>query len=138
MGFNYFLIYFDYGAYINLFNTSSNTTDWTTEVIEPYLNFTNEIPGLFSAVAQSPYLGIAPGNSASGFSVQFVSTGPTPTLQNFEIYDSGNIPVESGTTSAVPEPTTWVLLAISLGAVLTARTRCTETTLNPSVKEERS
>lgn len=118
--FNSFLIYFDYGAYNTLLDTSTNTTYWTTDVVQPYLNPSNSlIPGFFSAMAQSPYLGIAPGDSASGFSVLFVSTGPT--LQNFEIYDSGNNLVDWGTTSAVPEPTTWALLAISLGVVSAAR-----------------
>lgn len=81
--------------------------------------------GVYNAVINSGSQG--PGEVISGFSVQFVSA--TPTDQSYVIYDNRNaensIQVESDTTVPTPEPSTWMLLTLSLGTIFFARRKLT-------------
>ena len=116
--FNEFFVYFDYGLCFSLNDLSTNP-QWTTAVVEPYLNGNSDpVPGFFNAQIISGNRG--PDESASGFSVQFVSSAPS--VQIYEFYDGGNL-MESGTSTVAttPEPTTWVLLSLSLGTVFALR-----------------
>ncbi len=114
--FTEFTVYLDYGVYFSLNNTSTNQ-QWFSQAAEPYLNVGNPTPGFFNAQISSGILG--PGETASDFSVDFVSSEPFAPL--YEIYNVAAL-MESGTsTLATPEPTTWILLSISLGTVFVLR-----------------
>ncbi len=126
-----FYIDFPYSNYDSLSTTDlissavlPSNPDWTISLTPIIPNSQN---GIYSAVINS---GIqSAGQTVSGFSVQFISAAPTD--QTYSIYDnSGASPlIESGTTVATPEPTTWALMIVSLGTVLIVRRRMTHDTM---------
>ena len=111
-----FSVYFDYGLYFNLIDYNPNPGNWTTLAVSPYDSGGTPYPGFFNGQLTTGSL--ASGDTATGFSVQFVSLAPT--VQDYLITFSDNT-TEQGQTMATPEPTTWMLLTISLGAVMAVR-----------------
>ena len=90
------------------------TAGWTPQVFQPDAGIPAD--GELDEIAQ--------GNNASlanPFSIDFFTkpAAPTPGSQSFQVFDSSFTMVDSGTTSApIPEPASWMLLAVGLAAVL--------------------
>ncbi len=106
-----FTIWFDYALYDNLVVTSP-LLNWDEIVIQPDTFIPDD--GFYDALALSS--GIAPGASETGYSVSFdwLGTG-APGSQLFEIIDANTFDIiDSGNTSAVPEPSTFLLIGAGL------------------------
>jgi len=118
-----FTVWFDVNLYENLIATAT-PADWDPLVIQPDPGLPDD--GLYDALAL--VAGIAPGGSLGGFSVQFDFLGMgTPGSQPFDIVDPFSFAlIDGGRTistagPAIPEPSTFVLLAVGLCGVLGAR-----------------
>jgi hypothetical protein len=110
-----FTIFFSYSYFTTYLVNNSLASGWSTEVSPPVPASYSD--GLLIGVAATP---LAVNDRATGFSVFAVS--PPPAIeQNYELRNSEGNVVESGLTTAVPEPTTWALLGIALGVVAVAR-----------------
>lgn len=96
-----FTIFFDVGLYENLVATAT-PADWDPLVIQPDLGLPDD--GFYDALAL--VIGIAPGNSLSGFGVQFDFLGAgMPGSQLFQIVDPNTFDVlDEGFTTLVPLP----------------------------------
>lgn len=110
-----FTVFFEYGLYDNLIVTTPLAPDWDELTADPDIIFGFPVDGSYDALASGA--GIAPGNTASGFSVSFDWLGVgTPGSQPFDIVDPSTfLTIASGTTTSssgapVPEPGTLMLL----------------------------
>ncbi len=119
-----FTIYFTYGMYDNL-NVTTPVADWDELTVNPQLILGIPEDGFYDALALVS--GIAPGDTASGFSVSFDWLGSDiPGSQSFEIVDPSNFNViDSGSTTAnanpIPEPGTLMLLCSGLAGLFAFR-----------------
>ena len=99
--------------------------DWDIISLQPDTGLPDD--GLYDALAlvESP-------SPLSGFSVEFVWLGSgTPGSQPFVLYDQSFSIIETGQTTAIPEPSVATLLALSLVA-LAFRTRTDHRRIYPS------
>jgi len=113
-------IYFDATLFENLAVTGS-PVGWDSLVVQPDLSLPDD--GFFDSL--STLGGLAPAGSQSGFRVafDFLGTG-TPGAQPFEIVDPITFAVlDSGQTTAVPEPGSAWLLVVAAAALGLRRAR---------------
>lgn len=117
-----FTVFFEYGLYDNLIVTTPLTPGWDELTANPVLIFGSPNDGFYDALALG--LGIAPGNTASGFSVSFNWSGAgTPGSQPFDIVDTLTfLTIASGITTSssgapIPEPGTLMLLGSGITGI---------------------
>lgn len=99
-------IYFDYSDYenITLISTESN---WSADVFPPDTIIGEEEDGILDIYTEVYTSGLL--SADFSVTVNWLGQG-TPSNQTFEIYDTNYDVIESGTTSAVPVPGSFLLL----------------------------
>lgn len=110
-----FVVYFDYNLYENLVAVST-PLDWDPLVLQPDTGLPSD--GVYDVLALS--IGIVPGDSLGGFTVQFdfLGTG-IPGAQTFDVVDASSFDLLDGgmtvlRSSRVPEPGLLLLLGFGL------------------------
>jgi len=111
-------IYFDAALYDELSLAPFAPAGWDPIIIYSIPG----IPALYDVIALSPADGIPVGSSLSGFVVEFswLGLGGSPGTQPYDVISPIEpYPIlESGETSAIPEPSTIALVGIGLAALL--------------------
>lgn len=122
-----FTVYLDGGQATMLVATAS-PAGWDSLVVQP--DGVLSADGFFDALLVDPSAALTPGVQLGGFSVQFDWSGTgTPVLfaftvnnpDTFEVLESGQAVAAPGQPNLVPEPATWALLLVALGAIGAAR-----------------
>lgn len=120
-----FAVFFDYASFSSL-ALGPTPAAWDAIIVQPDVSLLSD--GFLDSLSMAS--GLAPGDTLSGLSVTFISTGATPGTQWFTVVDPNTFEtLESGMTTAamttpVPEPSSLVLLAAGLAALIsTLRSR---------------